>query len=106
MSITTVAYCNKNLAELRGDDVSLALGKNFLDCPSLQIREKVLDAGKRLRDEPGQVLTREIQLNEKVFELKFYARRQGYPLSLVIIDVEDFIINTTMPLGIWKETVL
>jgi diguanylate cyclase (GGDEF)-like protein/PAS domain S-box-containing protein len=142
-----VAYSNKNSAELRGKDVSSVLGKNFLDCHPPEKRAKVLEVVKKLKAQPELVITREIHLDNRVFELKYRAvyyqgkylgivatsrdvtearklileleeasirdgltkklfnaryffkrlkseiaraQRQGYSLSLIVIDVDDF----------------
>lgn len=142
-----VAYSNKNSAELRGKDIVSVLGKNFLECHPPEKRRKVLEIVEGLKKDPDLVVTRELVLDGRVFELKYRAvyyqgkylgivatsrdvtetrelmseleeasirdgltkklynaryffkrlksevnraRRQGYPLSLIVIDVDDF----------------
>lgn len=142
-----IAYSNKNSAELRGREAASVLGKNFLECHPPEKKDTVLEIVEKLKKDPELVVTRELKLDGRVFELKYRsvyyqgryygivatsrdvtetqklmseleevsirdgltrklynaryfikrlksevkrAQRQGYPLSLIVIDVDDF----------------
>ncbi len=143
----SIAYANKNSAELRGKNLSEVLGKNLLECHPPKKRKLVLEIVEKLKKDPGLIITREIELDGQIFELKYRsvyyqgeyhgivatsrdvtetrklmfelekasirdgltrklynaryffkrlkseinrARRQGYPISLIVIDVDNF----------------